>query len=96
MRAEQLLAELEEAREALALHRLGDVVGELRAGVYGRTEYLKPKRPLKPTSRDERQRRLEVLVGLAGEADDDVGREREARRGTASRARARATYSSRV
>ncbi len=45
------------------------------AGVPGRGVYLKEKAwAIADASRDQRQRRLEVRVGLAGEADDEIAR----------------------
>ena len=53
--------ELEEAREALALHLLGHVVGELAApACSGRGEYLKPKSADEADLAHERERCLEV------------------------------------
>ena len=54
----------------------GTASGNSAAGVPARALYEKRCILAKPTSRTTRQRRLEVRVRLAGEADDDVGRER--------------------
>ena len=60
--------------------------GSSAAAVPGRGEYLNAKLSTKPDVAHERERGLEVGVGLAGEADDQVGRERDVR---ARRAQAR-------
>ena len=77
VRGAERLDHLEEAREPLALHVLGHVVRQAqRRGV-------RPRRVLEAEERHEadlaheRERLREVVLGLAGEADDDVGRERE-------------------
>ena len=51
----------------------------LSAGVSGRGEYLNAKSDTKPTSRTSESVCREVVLGLAGEADDDVRRQRQPR-----------------
>ena len=79
VRRAELVGELEEAREPLALHLFRHVVAEpQRRGV-------RPRRVLEAEERHEadlaheRERLREVVLRLAREADDDVGRQREPR-----------------
>ena len=65
------------------------------AGVPGRGLYLNEKALAKPTSATSRMRLLEIRIGLAGEADDEIGGQR--RFGPAARMRSiRRRYSSPV
>ena len=47
------------------------------AGVPGRGEYLNEKAEAKSDLADECERRLEILFGLAGKADDEIARQRD-------------------
>ena len=77
VRAAEALHEREEARQALALDRLGHVVAQPQR----RRE--RARRVLEAEDRHEahllhqRKRLREVVLRLAGEADDDVGRQGE-------------------
>ena len=70
------------------------VVVELERGRVRARRILEAERGDEADLFDQRQRVSELGLGLAGKADDDVGREREARRAPCS-ARARAMYSRR-
>ena len=63
--------------EPLALDLLVDLVLALGAGVPGRGEYLKEKRRRNSTSRISARVVLEIGIGLARKADDEIGRERD-------------------
>ena len=65
--------------EAAQLLVSGTSSASRSAVVPGRGEYAKTKRPSKPTVSDELERRLELVLGLAGVADDDVAREGQVR-----------------
>jgi len=69
----------DEAPEPLGLDLLGDVIFDRTAGVPSRTEYLNVYASFEGTPRPGRASPGSHL-GLAGEPDDDVGREGRARR----------------
>ena len=76
-RARHAANRLDEPRQALARHLVAAPSarrGIRVAGVPSRGENLNVKPSAKPTSRTTLERLLEILVRLAGEADDDVGR----------------------
>ena len=82
------LLELEERVEAAALLGGWDVVGEALGGRARSRREGGREDGLVADLLEEAQRRLELRLGLAREADDDVGRERDARarpRGSAPR-----------
>src|SRR5690606_3030107 len=75
----ELVPELEEPRQAFALHLFWDVVavGERRdAGTLG---VFEPEEAHEADLAHEREGRLEIVLGLTGESDDDVRGERQAR-----------------
>ena len=82
-----LSTDLEEAREPLALHLLGDVVLEPQRGRERPRRVLEAEERHEADLAHERQRLREVVLRLAGEADDDVGRQRQPRAGRARGAR---------
>jgi len=75
--SQQGLAGLEDAGEAAAFFGLGDVVGELEGGGVGALAVLEAKDPQKADLADEVDGGQGLVVGLAGEAHDHVGRQGE-------------------
>ena len=71
------LHDLDEPLDAVALHLVGDLIGHRRGVGAGAWRVDERERAVEAHLLDDLERLLEVVLGLAGEADDDVGRERE-------------------
>jgi hypothetical protein len=77
VRPAHFFGELEKARKTGRLFGLGHVVSQLEGRSAGARGVLEREEGREARFANERERGLEVLLGFAGEAHDDVGGERE-------------------
>src|SRR2546426_894144 len=87
LRARHLAHHGDEPLQPLPRHRVGDAVLELDGRGAIPQRILEGVGVVEPNLTDERDRLLEVLLRLAREADDDVGRERDPGDGAPQRRR---------